>query len=99
MTKNATFASEILRLNALTRRLLKRFGANLCRHDRKEAPMATMRLISMCALFAALAACNNPTPRGSYDQGVSQSGRGGAPNAPYYQGADPSHRPRSGGSN
>jgi hypothetical protein len=59
--------------------------------------MATMRLISMCALFAALAACNNPAPRGSADPGVAPSGRGGAPNAPYYQGADPNFRPRSGG--
>ena len=56
--------------------------------------MATMRLISMCALFAALAACSNPNPRGSANQGVAPS-RDSAP-SPYYLGADPAFRPKGG---
>jgi hypothetical protein len=61
--------------------------------------MATMRLISMCALFTALVACGNPNPRSYADQGVVQDGGRGTLNTPYYTGADPSHQPRSGGGN
>ena len=57
--------------------------------------MATMRLVSLCALLAALAVCGSPNPRGSYDQGVAVS-RDSAP-SPYYTGADPSFRPKGGG--
>jgi hypothetical protein len=56
--------------------------------------MATMRLISMCALFAALAACTNPNPRGSAQQGVAP---GASAPSPYYTGADPAFRPKGGG--
>lgn len=59
--------------------------------------MATVRLISMFALFAALVACSNPTPRGYADQGVVQDGGRGVLDAPYYQGADPSHQRSKGG--
>jgi hypothetical protein len=61
--------------------------------------MATTRLISLCALFAALAACGNPNPRGYAQPGVASSGDRATLNAPYYTGADPSFRPRGGGSN
>ena len=55
---------------------------------------ATMRLISICALFAALAACTNPTTRGSAQQGIAP-GTNSAP-SPYYTGADPAYRPTGG---
>ncbi len=61
--------------------------------------MAIMRLASLCALVAALAACGNATPRGYAQPGVASSGDRATLNAPYYTGADPSFRPRSGGSN
>jgi hypothetical protein len=61
--------------------------------------MATTRLISLCALFVALAACGTTSPRGYAQQGVVSSGDRATLNAPYYTGADPSFRPRSGGSN
>ena len=61
--------------------------------------MATMRLVSTFALFAALTACSNPTPRSYADPGVSYNPSRGSFNAPYYTGADPSFRPRGGGSN
>ena len=59
--------------------------------------MHAMRLISMCALLAALLACGKPNPRGYANPGVPASGSREAINAPYYTGADPSFRPRSGG--
>jgi hypothetical protein len=55
---------------------------------------ATMRLISICALFAALAACTSPTTRGPAYQGISP-GTNTAP-SPYYLGADPAFRPKGG---
>ena len=62
--------------------------------------MTTKHFISLCALFVALAACaDRPTPRGSAYQGAPASGDRGTLNAPYYTGAEPGSRPRSGGSN
>ena len=61
--------------------------------------MTTSRLVSLCALFAALAACGNPSPRGYAQPGVATNFDRAALNAPYYTGADPSFRPRGGRSN
>jgi hypothetical protein len=59
--------------------------------------MATMRLVSLCALLAALAACGSPPPRGYAQPGVASSGDRSTLKAPYYTGADPGFRPRGGG--
>jgi hypothetical protein len=56
--------------------------------------MATMRLVSLCALLAALAACGSPPPRGYAQPGVASSGDLATLNAPYYVGAEPGSRPK-----
>ena len=62
--------------------------------------MAIKRLVSLCVLFVAFAACaERPTPRGSAYQGAPASGDRRGLDAPYYTGADPAFRPRGGGSN
>ena len=73
--------------------------------------MTTKHVVSLCALFVALAACTDrpaaprgsayqsPAPRGSAYQGAPASGERRAQDAPYYTGADPDFRrgSRSGG--
>ncbi len=60
--------------------------------------MATMRLVSLCALLAVLTACGrDPTPRGYAYPGVASSGDRATLNAPYYIGAEPGSRPRGSG--
>ena len=59
--------------------------------------MAITRLVSLCALFAALAACGNPPPRGHAQPGVASSGDLATLNSPYYVGAEPGSRPRGSG--
>ena len=57
-------------------------------------------LLGTAAALALLAACGgNPNPRGYAQPGVTSSLDRSALNAFYYAGADPSFRPRSGGSN
>ena len=63
--------------------------------------MTIKHLVSLCALFVALAACTDrpAAPRGSAYQGAPATGDRRAQDTPYYTGADPAfpRGSRSGG--